>query len=68
MLNQIEWSILQCDGKPCTKSSLTIKNAREQDSGLYNCSIHPYRPDNETTLNIVVSRTYQLEVIGKKFI
>lgn len=61
----MEWSVVRCDGKPCTKSALTIKNATEQDSGLYNCSVYPYRTDNVTTLNIVVKRTYQLEVIGE---
>ncbi|XP_055548138.1 fibroblast growth factor receptor-like 1 isoform X2 [Wyeomyia smithii] len=61
-LEQIPWRPIDCDGKRC-RVTLFIKNASEADSGLYRCSIHPYRTDNQTQFDIQLIRTFQLDVI-----
>ncbi|XP_053698529.1 fibroblast growth factor receptor-like 1 [Sabethes cyaneus] len=61
-LEHIPWRPIDCDGKRC-RVTLFIKNASEADSGLYRCSIHPYRTDNQTQFDIQLIRTFQLDVI-----
>lgn len=62
--NSLTWTKLSCNEKPC-KATLVISNPTEADSGLYRCSIQPYRPNQETTLHIQFVKTYQLDVISK---
>uniref|UniRef100_A0A7G3AHM8 receptor protein-tyrosine kinase n=1 Tax=Lutzomyia longipalpis TaxID=7200 RepID=A0A7G3AHM8_LUTLO len=57
------WTRLSCDGAPC-QPTLVIKNPTEANSGLYRCSMNPYRPDNRTVLGIHVVNTYQLDVMS----
>ncbi|XP_055595111.1 fibroblast growth factor receptor-like 1 [Uranotaenia lowii] len=61
-LDQMTWRPLDCDGKRC-RVTLTIRNASEANSGLYRCSIYPYRTDNATQFDIQFVRTFQLDVI-----
>lgn len=53
------WQKLQCspNNNNCS-SSLVITNPTEKDSGLYRCSIYPFKP----TLEIQVVKTYFLDV------
>ncbi|XP_055848325.1 fibroblast growth factor receptor-like 1 [Episyrphus balteatus] len=55
------WSHLPCDKNYC-QSLLHLKNLTEKDSGLYKCTIYPYKLDDVTTLDIQLVRTYQLDV------
>ncbi|XP_059612152.1 fibroblast growth factor receptor-like 1 [Phlebotomus argentipes] len=57
------WTRLNCDGSPC-QPTLVIKSPSEANSGLYRCSMNPYRPDNRTVLGIHVVNTYQLDVVS----
>lgn len=59
--NVNEWRAIDCDGKPC-RVTLIIKNTTENDSGLYRCSISPYKTDAHTTSLIKIVTLYQLEV------
>lgn len=59
----LSWTKIVCPANPCT-ATLLITNPIEDDSGLYRCSIQPYRPNNKTTLQIQVVKTYQLDVIS----
>ncbi|EDS35999.1 conserved hypothetical protein [Culex quinquefasciatus] len=61
-LDHIPWHPVDCEGKRC-RVTLSIRNASEADSGLYRCSIHPYRTDNQTQLDIQLIRIFQLDVI-----
>uniref|UniRef100_A0A182ND26 receptor protein-tyrosine kinase n=1 Tax=Anopheles dirus TaxID=7168 RepID=A0A182ND26_9DIPT len=61
ILDALEWHPLDCDNKPC-RVTLAIHNASEVDAGLYRCTIHPYRPDNQTQLDIQLVRTFELVV------
>lgn len=63
-LDHISWHPVDCEGKRC-RVTLSIRNASEADSGLYRCSIHPYRTDNQTQLDIQLIRIFQLDVISK---
>lgn len=63
-LDHIPWHPVDCEGKRC-RVTLSIRNASEADSGLYRCSIHPYRTDNQTQLDIQLIRIFQLDVISK---
>uniref|UniRef100_A0A1B0D893 Uncharacterized protein n=1 Tax=Phlebotomus papatasi TaxID=29031 RepID=A0A1B0D893_PHLPP len=56
------WTRLECEGSPC-QPTLVIRNPTEVNSGLYRCSMNPYRPDNRTVLGIHVVNTYQLDVV-----
>ncbi|GAB0097765.1 hypothetical protein DMENIID0001_134310 [Sergentomyia squamirostris] len=57
------WMRLDCDGVPC-QPTLVIRNPTEANSGLYRCSMNPYRPDNRTVLGIHVVNTYQLDIVS----
>ncbi|XP_055617999.1 fibroblast growth factor receptor-like 1 [Toxorhynchites rutilus septentrionalis] len=61
-LDQAPWQPVHCDGKRC-RVTLSIRNASKSDSGLYRCSIYPYRTDNNTQFDIQLIRTFQLDVI-----
>ncbi|XP_040155790.1 fibroblast growth factor receptor-like 1 [Anopheles arabiensis] len=61
LLDALDWQPLDCDNKPC-RVTLTIQNASETDAGLYRCTIHPYRTDNRTQLDIQLVRTFELVV------
>ncbi|XP_065074747.1 fibroblast growth factor receptor-like 1 [Ochlerotatus camptorhynchus] len=61
-LDQIPWRPIDCEGRRC-RVTLFIRNASEAESGLYRCSIHPYRTDNRTQFDIQLIRTFQLDVI-----
>uniref|UniRef100_A0A182NZZ5 receptor protein-tyrosine kinase n=1 Tax=Anopheles epiroticus TaxID=199890 RepID=A0A182NZZ5_9DIPT len=61
LLDALDWQPLDCDNKPC-RVTLTIRNASEVDAGLYRCTIHPYRTDNWTLLDIQLVRTFELVV------
>lgn len=61
-LDQVPWRPIDCDGRRC-RVTLFIRNTTEADSGLYRCSIHPYRTDNQTQFDIQLIRTFQLDVI-----
>uniref|UniRef100_A0A182JQK6 receptor protein-tyrosine kinase n=1 Tax=Anopheles christyi TaxID=43041 RepID=A0A182JQK6_9DIPT len=61
MLDALDWQPLDCDNKPC-RVTLTILNASDADAGLYRCTIHPYRTDNRTQLDIQLVRTFELVV------
>uniref|UniRef100_A0A182JJM9 receptor protein-tyrosine kinase n=1 Tax=Anopheles atroparvus TaxID=41427 RepID=A0A182JJM9_ANOAO len=65
-LDEREWHPLNCDDKRC-HVTLTIQNASEVDAGLYLCTVHPYRTDNRTQLDIQLRRTFQL-VVTKSFL
>ncbi|XP_055905185.1 fibroblast growth factor receptor-like 1 isoform X2 [Eupeodes corollae] len=55
------WSHLPCDKNYC-QSLLHLKNLTDKNSGLYKCTIYPYKLDDVTTLDIQLVRTYQLDV------
>lgn len=55
------WTHLQCDNNNC-QSLLHLKNLTELNSGLYKCTIYPYKLNDVTTLDIQLVRTYQLDV------
>lgn len=57
------WTRITCNDEPC-KATLTISNPTEKESGLYRCSIQPYKPNDEITLQIQVVKTFQLDVIS----
>ncbi|KXJ80330.1 hypothetical protein RP20_CCG024867 [Aedes albopictus] len=61
-LDHIPWRPIDCEGRRC-RVTLFIRNASEADSGLYRCSIHPYRTDDRTQFDIQLTRTFQLDVI-----
>uniref|UniRef100_A0A182YRK7 receptor protein-tyrosine kinase n=1 Tax=Anopheles stephensi TaxID=30069 RepID=A0A182YRK7_ANOST len=61
LLNALDWQPVDCDNKPC-RVTLTIQNVSEADAGLYRCTIHPYRTDNQTQLDIQLVRTFELVV------
>uniref|UniRef100_A0A182W1C7 receptor protein-tyrosine kinase n=1 Tax=Anopheles minimus TaxID=112268 RepID=A0A182W1C7_9DIPT len=61
ILDTLEWYPLECDNKPC-RVTLTIQNVSETNAGLYRCTIHPYRTDNQTQLDIRLVRTFELVV------
>lgn len=63
-LNPVSWKPLMCEGSPCKKLTLQVSNTTEKDSGLYRCSIQPYRPNDKTVFYIQVVRTFYLEIIG----
>lgn len=52
------WQKLQCSTDNNCGSSILIKNPTENDSGLYRCSIYPFKP----SLQIQVVKTYFLDV------
>lgn len=52
------WQKLQCSTENNCGSSILIKNPTEKDSGLYRCSIYPFKP----SLQIQVVKTYFLDV------
>ncbi|XP_058464537.1 fibroblast growth factor receptor-like 1 [Malaya genurostris] len=62
LLDQIPWRPIDCENRRC-RVTLFIKNTSESDSGLYRCSIHPYRTNNQTQFDIQLVRTFQLDVI-----
>ncbi|XP_050070320.1 fibroblast growth factor receptor-like 1 [Anopheles maculipalpis] len=61
LLSTLEWQPLDCDNKPC-RVTLALQNVSEADAGLYRCTIHPYRTDNRTQLDIQLVRTFELVV------
>lgn len=52
------WEKLPCSPNNNCSTSLVIINTTEKDSGLYRCSIYPFKP----TLEIQVVKTYFLDV------
>ncbi|KAJ6637961.1 Fibroblast growth factor receptor-like 1, partial [Pseudolycoriella hygida] len=52
------WRKLQCSEENTCGASLLITNPTERDSGLYRCSIYPFKP----SLEIQVVKTYFLDV------
>ncbi|KFB38273.1 hypothetical protein ZHAS_00005603 [Anopheles sinensis] len=65
-LDEHDWHPLNCGDKRC-HVTLTVQNASEADAGLYRCTIHPYRTDNQTQLDIQLVRTFQL-IVTKSFL
>ncbi|XP_035779627.1 fibroblast growth factor receptor 4-like isoform X1 [Anopheles albimanus] len=61
-LDGYDWRALNCDNKPC-RVTLTIANVSDANAGLYRCTIHPYRTDNQTQLDIQLVRSFELLVI-----
>lgn len=61
-LDHVPWRPIDCEGRRC-RVTLFIRNTTEADSGLYRCSIHPYRTDDRTQFDIQLIRTFQLDVI-----
>lgn len=66
--NQIEreedWVEVDCGG-PC-KLSLAL-NDDIASRGLYLCKINPYQISETTSLNVEVTKTFRLDLIGKTF-
>ncbi|ETN64715.1 hypothetical protein AND_003532 [Anopheles darlingi] len=61
-LDGYDWRPLNCDNKPC-RVTLTIANVSDANAGLYRCTIHPYRTDNQTIYSIQLVRSFELLVI-----
>lgn len=57
-----EWLEIPCDG-PC-KLSLDL-NDDSASNGFYLCRIKPYRVDNFTQLDIEVTKTFEVRIIGE---
>lgn len=57
-----EWTEIDCDGQ--CKSSLNL-NDDTSSNGFYLCKIFPYKISDQTTLQIEVTKTFQLEIIGE---
>lgn len=69
VVHSIAWTHLACDenNKNNCQSVLHLKNLTDQNSGLYKCTIYPYKLDDVTTLDIQLVRTYQLDVKNSTF-
>lgn len=62
------WTRLRCganDDDASCSATLLLARPSESSSGLYRCSVQPYRPDGQTTLQIQVVKTYQLDIISE---
>lgn len=57
-----EWTKVSCDG--ACKTSLDL-NDDTASNGFYLCKIFPYQVSNQTILQIEVTKTFQLEIIGE---
>lgn len=60
--DESEWVEIPCDG-PC-KPSLDLDDERASN-GFYLCRISPYRVDDFTTLEIEVTKTFEVRIIGE---
>lgn len=58
---EYEWKRLVCNPKRCN-STLNLLNLSDSNSGLYKCTIFPYKPNINTTINIKLVKIYQLRV------
>lgn len=56
-----DWIEVDCGG-PC-KLSLTL-NDETASRGLYLCKIYPYQISETTSLNVKVTKTFQLDLTG----
>lgn len=62
IMQYTEWEPYDCNG-PC-KTTLLLDNSTTS-SGYYMCKIFPYHTDERTNLQIEITKTFQLEIIGK---
>lgn len=58
-----EWTEIMCADGAC-KQSLEL-NDDTASNGFYLCKIFPYQISEKTILHIEVSKTFQLEIVGK---
>lgn len=64
--SEVKWKRLFCNVKYCN-STLKIMNLSDANSGLYKCTIYPYKPDANTTINIKLVKIYHLHVKSRYF-
>lgn len=59
-----DWKSIECGGKKCN-STLTL-DQNNAFSGFYKCSMFPYYVSQNTMLQVEITKTFQVDVIGKR--
>lgn len=57
-----KWTEVDCGGSCKLSLDLNDDNA---SNGFYMCKIFPYKISDQTTLQIEVTKTFQLEIVGE---
>lgn len=63
-----KWKKISCKLNHCRHNTLSLGNLTDENAGLYKCIMYPYKPNEDTTLNIMLVKVYQLHVKSKYFI
>lgn len=62
---EMEWTEIKCHGKMC--NMVLELDDETAENGFYMCKLFPYKTSTQTVLQIEVTKTFQLEIFGKKF-